>query len=155
MKKFIKFVIGLFIVIVLIVVALSAASSNSDGDGLLASLTSGFENSAANAALDASGIKEEIESTLYSKADSIAAATGLSTSEVNAAIAGLDISNWEVTTLPSSATETGSYTGTYDGTTATVTTYSDSSYVTVEVSGQEVTFSVPDSAQSYVSYLSY
>lgn len=111
--------------------------------------------SAVNSAIDASGIKGQLESSLRSKASSISAATGLPESTVNSMIDQLDISSWSVTTLPSDAQSTGSFSTTYQGTAATVTTYSDPSYVSVEMSGQNLTLAVPSSAQGYVGYLKY
>lgn len=110
---------------------------------------------AANALIDATGVKGQAESALRSNASSIAEATGLSESQVNAAIDQLDIQSWSVTALPDSAQTTGSFTTTYQGTQATVTTYSDPSYVSVNVAGQDIALSVPASAQGSLSYLSY
>ena len=105
----------------------------------------------ANAALDASGIKGQIDSTLRE----IASATGMSESQVTSAIDQLNIESWSVTALPSDASATGTFNTTYQGASATVTTYADPSYVTVDALGQELTLSVPESAQSYVSLLAY
>ena len=105
----------------------------------------------ANAALDASGIKGQIDSTLRENVS----ATGMSESQVTSAIDQLNIESWSVTTLPSNASATGTFNTTYQGASATVTTYADPSYVTVDALGQELTLSVPESAQSYVSLLAY
>ena len=110
---------------------------------------------AANAMIDASGIKERVDSALREQAPAIASATGLSTEDVTYAIDQLDISSWQATALPSDATPTGSVDATYHGIDATVTTYADPSYVTVEAYGQTVTLAVPASAQPYLPYLSY
>lgn len=112
-------------------------------------------NAAANAALDASGIKTKADSALRANAARIAEATGLSESEVNGIIDKLDISSWSITSLPSGATAQGSFQTTYNGVNATVTTYSDPSYVSVDVAGQTIALAVPQSAQQYVSYLAY
>lgn len=112
-------------------------------------------NGVANAALDASGVKGQIDSALREHASDIAAATGMSESQVTAAIDQLDIDSWNVATLPADASVAGTFDTTYQGASATVTTYADPSYVTVDALGQELTLSVPDSAQSYVSLLSY
>lgn len=109
----------------------------------------------ANAALDASGIKGQIDSTLRENVSAIASATGMSESQVTSAIDQLNIESWSVTTLPSDASATGTFNTTYQGASATVTTYADPSYVTVDALGQELTLSVPESAQSYVSLLAY
>ncbi len=115
----------------------------------------GGKNAAANAALDATGLKSKAKAALENNRDKIAAATGMSDAEVDAAIAGLDIDSWEVTSLPDGATETGTSSISYGGTDATVTTYDDPSVVTVDAYGQKVTLAVPASAQDYLPYLGY
>ena len=60
----------------------------------------------ANAALDASGIKGQIDSTLRENVSAIASATGMSESQVTSAIDQLNIESWSVTTLPSDARST-------------------------------------------------
>lgn len=152
MKKFTR---ALAITLAAIVIALGVFTLLSNtvlaGNPTIESL----KTSAVNSAIDASGIKGKLESSLRAKASSIAAATGLPESTVNGMIDQLDISSWSVTTLPSDAQEIGSFSTTYQGTAATVTTYSDPSYVSVEMAGQDLTLAVPSSAQSYVSYLKY
>lgn len=112
-------------------------------------------NGIANAALDASGVKGQIDDALRGNVSAIANATGLSESQVTAAIDQLDIESWSVTTLPADASVSGTFNTTYHGADATVTTYADPSYVTVDALGQELTLAVPDSAQQYVSLLAY
>ncbi len=119
------------------------------------SLESTLGTSIANTALDVSGVKEQIDEALRSSADAIANATGMSTDQVDAAIDELDITSWTVTTLPEDAVSTGSFDTTYQGVSATVTTYADSSYVTVSTLGQDITLAVPESAQSYIALLAY
>ena len=53
------------------------------------------------------------------------------------------------------AEKTGSANVSYSGTDATITTYDDPSVVTVTAMGQDITLAVPDSAQSYLPFLSY
>lgn len=110
---------------------------------------------AANAALDASGVKQQVDRALRSNVGAIASATGLSEPQVTEAIDSLDVTSWSVTSLPSDASATGTASGTYGDVSATVTTYDDPSYVTVEVGGQSLTLSVPESAQQYAGLLSY
>ena len=114
----------------------------------LAGLFEGGKNAAANAALDVSGLKSKAESALRGNTDRIAEATGMSSSQV-------DIQSWEVTSLPEGAEKTGSANISYSGTDATITTYDDPSVVTVTAMGQDITLAVPDSAQSYLPFLSY
>ena len=116
----------------------------------LAGLFEGGKNAAANAALDVSGLKSKAESALRGNTDRIAEATGMSSSQVDAAIDALDIQSWEVTSLPEGAEKTGSANISYSGTDATITTYDDPSVVTVTAMGQDITLAVPDSAQSYL-----
>ena len=121
----------------------------------LAGLFEGGKNAAANAALDVSGLKSKAESALRGNVDRIAEATGMSSSQVDAAIDTLDIQSWEVTSLPEGAEKTGSANARYSGTDATITTYDDPSVVTVTAMGQDITLAVPDSAQTYLPFLGY
>ena len=123
----------------------------------LAGLFEGGKNAAANAALDVSGLKSKAESALRGNTDRIAEATGMSSSQVDAAIDALDIQSWEVTNLPEGAEKTGSANISYSGTDATITTYDDPSvFVTVTAMGQDITLAVPDNlAQSYLPFLSH
>lgn len=118
-------------------------------------LSEGATNAAANAALDASGVKERVDEALRSNAGAISSATGLSESQVTEAIDSLDVTSWSAVSLPSDVTVRDTASGTHGGVTATVTTYDDPSYVTVETSGQTLTFAVPESAQGYAQLLSY
>lgn len=109
----------------------------------------------ANAALDASGVKSSIDEALRSNVESIAAATGLSNEQVETAIDELAIESWSATTLPEDASVSGTFSTSYRGSSATVTTYADPSYITVEAYGQDLTLAVPESAQQYLSLLAY
>lgn len=108
-----------------------------------------------NAAIDATGLKGRVEDALRSNTSVIAEATGMSEDQVDAAIDALDIDAWSATTLPDGVSETGSFSGSYQGATATVTTYDDPSYITVEAYGESVTLAIPESAEQYVSLLAY
>ena len=109
----------------------------------------------ANAALDASGVKSSIDEALRSNVESIAAATGLSNDQVETAIDELAIESWSATTLPEGVSVSGTFSTSYQGASATVTTYADPSYITVEAYGQNLTLAVPESAQQYLSLLAY
>lgn len=109
----------------------------------------------ANAALDASGVKSSIDEALRSNVESIAAATGLSNDQVETAIDELAIESWSATTLPEGVSVSGIFSTSYQGASATVTTYADPSYITVEAYGQNLTLAVPESAQQYLSLLAY
>ena len=109
----------------------------------------------ANAALDASGVKSSIDEALRSNVERIAAATGLSNEQVETAIDELAIESWSATTLPEGVSVSGTFSTSYQGASATVTTYADPSYITVEAYGQDLTLAVPESAQQYLSLLAY
>lgn len=159
MKKFFKTLGGVLMGIVVVFGILSVLSNT-----LLAGtpLASTFQQlggdagaAAANAALDASGIKGKIDSELRAHTGDIASATGLSEGQVESIINQIDISSWSITALPADATVAGSFQTSYQGTNVTVTTYTDPSYVSINPWGQTITLAVPESSQSYVSYLSY
>ena len=155
MKKFFKTFGGVLMGIVVVFGILSVLCSTLLAGTPLAStlqqLGGGAGATAANVALDASGIKGKLDSELRSHAGDIAAATGLSEDIINQ----IDISSWSVTTLPADATVAGSFQTSYQGTNVTVTTYTDPSYVSISPWGQTITLAVPESSQTYVSYLSY
>lgn len=115
----------------------------------------GITTAIQNQALDNLGIKSKIDSTLRNNEEAIANYTGMSESQVDDMIDDLDIQDWNATQLPSNATVANTYNGNYGGTEATITTYDDPSYVTVCANDQNITLSVPESAQSYLSYLQY
>ena len=115
----------------------------------------GAKNSTLNAVIDASGIKGKVDSELRSKAGEIAGQVGIPQSTVDSFVDGLAIEDWQVTSLPSSATETGTYSVDADGTPAQITTYDDPSIVTINAYGQSITMEIPESAQSYVSLIGY
>lgn len=115
----------------------------------------GITTAIQNQALDNLGIKDKIDSTLRDNEEAIANYTGMSESQVDDMIDNLDIQDWSATELPGNATVAHTYNGNYGGTEATITTYDDPSYVTVCANDQNITLSVPESAQSYMSYLQY
>lgn len=152
MGKIIKVFVGLIALMIVGIVALTLLPSVEGGVGEAASSA---KNAALNAALDVSGAKDRVQEALESHVGDIAAATGLSTTAVEQGIDQLAVKDWEVATLPDSAQETGTHSGSAAGISGTVTTYDDPSYVTVEAYGQTVTLQVPESAQPYLGYLSY
>lgn len=150
MKALLK-VLGAVVVAALVLVGAGALLEQA---GVETPLTQA-KNSAANAALDASGLKEKADAALRGNIDAIARKTGLPASAVESAIDSLDITSWEVTSLPAGATPTGTSAVDYDGMAATVTTYDDPAVVTVNSNGMDVTLAVPPSAQGYIRYLGY
>lgn len=115
----------------------------------------GVKNSAVNTLLNATGIKDRIDSELRTKAGAMAEQVGISQSTVDNVVDSLAIPEWEATTLPETAVQADSFNLEVAGTQTKVTTYDDPSVVTVEAMGQSVTMAVPESAQSYIPYLGY
>lgn len=147
MKKFFKTFGGVLMGIVVVFGILSVLCNTLLAGTPLASalqqLGGGAGATAANVALDASGIKGKIDGELRSHAGDIAAATGLSEGQVEDIINQIDISSWSVTTLPADATVAGSFQTSYQGTNVTVTTYTDPSYVSISPWGQTITLAGP------------
>lgn len=113
------------------------------------------KNDATNAALDASGIKQNVQDDLLKHSADIAQATGLSTDQVEAGISSLNIPNWKAITLPSDAVESAVYPLDFQGLEGNIILYDDPSYVTVDSMGQRITLAVPASAEEFLPYLSY
>ena len=113
------------------------------------------KNGAINAALDATGVKEQIDSELRNRAGAVAAEYGISQAVVDDVVDSLAITEWKATELPKGVEMTGTYTVTDNAASTTITTYDDPSVVTVDMYGQSVTLSVPESAQAYVPYFQY
>lgn len=130
------------------VFALSGANAGPASD-----LASDAKTAATNAAIDATGLKDKAKSALEDNKVSIAAATGLSETQVDQAIKALNIDGWQAASLPSTATATGTIDGSAIGMDGTVTTYDDPGYISLEAYGQTVTLAVPASAQDYLPYL--
>ena len=142
MKRVLGVFLGLIALIIVGIVGVFAFSGTGSGP-------------ASDLANDAKGLKDKAKSALEGSKASIAAATGLSESQVDQAIEQLDIDGWQAASLPSTATATGTIDGNALGINGTVTTYDDPGYVSVEVYGQTVTLAVPESAQAYLPYLAY
>ncbi len=154
MKTIIKAFVGL-IIVAIVGIGVLVILPELGIDNPVTEAVNDAKNAAANAALDASGIKEKAQAALEGNAERIAAATGMSTAQVNEAIANLDIESWRATTLPADALPAGTSNISYGGTDATITTYDDPSVVTVNAYGQNLTLEVPASAQQYLGYLEY
>lgn len=115
--------------------------------------SSSLKSNALNALVDASGIKDTVQSELDAHLDEIASAAGLSLSEAQEAVDALDVNSWTVADLPADASATATYSTAAIGVDAEVTLYDDPGYVTVETYGQTLTFAVPESAQDYASLI--
>ncbi|MDO5042902.1 MAG: hypothetical protein Q4D92_05260 [Slackia sp.] len=117
------------------------------------SASSSLKSNALNTIVDASGIKDTVQSELDAHLNEIASATGLSLSEAQEAIEALDVNSWAVADLPADASATATYSTAATGVDAEVTLYDDPGYITVEAYGQTLTFAVPESAQDYASLI--
>lgn len=114
-----------------------------------------ISSKAVDSLLSVSNVKENIDAALRSHITSISAKTGYSEAEITCAIDELDIPSWHVTPLPEDAVEISNYSTNYQDINATITTYADPNYITVEAYGQELTLEVPPTAQAYYSLLGY
>ena len=108
---------------------------------------------AANVVIESGDLKGKITTALDEYRPTIATATGMSEPEVDAAIADLDIAHWEATSLPDNIVATDTYSSTYAGIDASITTYDNPNYLTVSAYGQIITMRVPESAQSSIGSL--
>ena len=119
MIRLVKTLIGLALVAAVGVGAFSLFS----GSGFFDDAVDQATTSVTNAAIDASGIKETIQNALDTNAESIASALGVSLQDARDMIGNLDVASWQATSLPSDAQASGSYSASFDGTSANITTY--------------------------------
>ena len=115
----------------------------------------GARASAVNALLDSTGVKERLDAELRTQAERVAQQTGVPVEVLDAGIDMLDITHWEAADLPDDVAVASSFELEVEGQDVTVTAYDDPSYVTIGAFGQEVTFDVPTSAQSFTSLAPY
>lgn len=154
MKKVLGVGLGLVALVVVGAIGIFAFTGSSASTNPLGAVAQDAKAAATNAAIDASGVKSKVQDTIDTYRDDIAAATGLTGEQVDAAVNGLDIENWQATSLPSDASATSTVDGSSLGIDGSVTTYDDPSYVTITAYGQTITMSVPESAQTYLPLLS-
>lgn len=114
-----------------------------------------MQSRAPKTVFDTTGVKSTFQQALHDNASIIAQDNGLSESSVEATVTALDVPSWTAIDLPGTASEYGTYVIDCNGTEAHLITYSDKSYVTVSMLGQNTTLSVPQSAQQYMTYLGY
>ena len=161
MDKIIKALIGLIFAFIALVgifgilPQLGLESPFANFQNPLAGLFEQGKNAAANAALDATGLKSKAKAALEGNRDKIAPAPRPPPPAAPAAHPPPPHASREVTRLPAGAPEPGTSSISYGGTDATVTTYDDPGVVTVNAMGQDVTLAVPDSAQDYLPFLGY
>lgn len=151
MSKVFAILLGL---VALVVVGVMGAFALPDAtDSPLGDAAQSVKAKATNLVIDTSGIKDQVESLIEERRDDIAAATGLTATQVDEAIAQLNIAEWQAVNPPDGLTATATIDGAGIGVDGTITTYDDPGYVSVETLGQTVTFAVPESAQDYLPYL--
>ena len=154
MKKVLGVFLGLIaLIIVGAIGTLALSGPDADPENPLSTIAQDAKIAATNAAIDASGIKSKVQDAIDSNRDAIAAATGMTGEQVDAAVENLDIASWKAASLPADAAPASSIDGSYAGVDGTITTYDEPGYVTVEAYGQTVTLAVPESAQDYLSLL--
>jgi len=106
---------------------------------------------AANAALKSVDLGSVVDAQVDAHRSEIAATLGVSEDQVDEAVQQLDVSSWQVVDQPSGLTAVGTYDTTYQGQPVTLTLYDDPGYVSANMGGTDLTFAVPESAQSYVT----
>lgn len=153
MRKLLKALFSLAALAIVAALAIAALSNTAAGPVKDAADTA--KNAAANAALDASGLKSQAQSALEAQAPAIAEASGLPLSTVEAGIDALSIETWQAASLPDDAQPVRSFDAAALGGEGTVTTYADPSYLTVEAYGQSLTLQIPESAQESLGYLAF
>lgn len=152
MKKLMKAVAALLLACILIVGGGVLLAKNGV-DNPISQAADQAGAGAANAALDAIGIKERADELLRDNVTLISQKTGLPAPMVESMIDSLDIQSWQVAPLPAGAVPTGSVDLEHEGTAITLTTYDDPSIVTVETGAGAVTLAVPASTQSTIRTL--
>ncbi len=136
--------------IISIIVALAIIAA---GGWYVLTQTDLLQSHATNAILNSGIVNSQIESAIRSHEGAIAEQLGISTEQVDAIVDELDISEWKAVDKPAGLSESDKLSFDYEGTSVNATLYDDSSYVTVDVGGQEATLQVPESAQKYLSLL--
>lgn len=157
-RRSFRVIIGILLVCAIAVVAalmFAPLGNGKAGSNPIANAATTAKTNALNAAIDASGVKSAVQDALVSHSGDIAQATGLATPQVQTAIENLDIESWQAADLPANAQPKQTIDGTYAGVDASVTTYNDPGYVTVNAYGQTITLAVPASAQQSMCLLNY
>lgn len=146
---------GAIIVVVAGAACVFAITPQATNASPLEAAANSAKTAVVNQAIDASGVKNAVEDSLMAHAHDISSITGISTTQVQNVIEGLDIDDWQAVTLPADAAATATISGSAAGVPASLTTYSDPSYVTVSAYGQNIDLAVPASAQQYLPLLTY
>lgn len=153
MKKRVLKIILIVVAAAAIVIGGGIVLGKNGIDNPVSDAVEGTTYGAANAALDASGIKSQIDTALHENVDAIARETGLPSAMVSSMVDNLDVESWKVAPLPAGITETSTANIDYGGYSGQITTYDDPSVVTVITDMGSVTLEVPEKARGYVKYL--
>ena len=154
MKKFL-IAIGIVVAAAIAIIVGSIVLANNGIDNPVSDAIEGAKYDAANAALDATGIKEKVDDALRDNVDEISKQTGIPSAIVSGMVDDLDIPSWKVVKLPSNATATSTSDIDYNGYSAEITTYDDPNVITISTDAGSITLEVPESAQGYAQYLKY
>ncbi len=154
MKKLLK-ILGIVLVAAVVVVGGGVLLAKSGIDNPVNDAAEQAAYGAANATIDATGIKKQIDSALRDNAGEISRQTGLPQGVVDGMIDGLDVESWKVVPLPGSAVAERTSDISYGGYDAEIITYDDPSVVTISTGAGSVTLEVPADAQGYLQYLEY
>lgn len=154
MKKLLK-ILGIVVVAVVVVIGSGVLLAKNGIDNPVNDAAEQATYEAANAAVDATGIKKQIDSALRDNAGEISRQTGLPQGVVDGMIDGLDVESWKVVPLPGGAVAESTSDVSYGGYDAEITTYDDPSVVTVSTGSGSVTLEVPANAQGHLQYLEY
>ena len=155
MAKTMRNVVITGIVMILAAAGLSAAVLLGGCNGMSSESLEAARADAINAVVDNLGLKSKLDSELRSRGYEIVGEYGMPNELADQIIDSLAIEDWSVTTLPQDAVESSNVSLDVEGTPVDITTYEDTSVVTLGAYGQKVTFSVPQSAQVYVPYVRY
>ena len=154
MKKFLK-ILGIVVLAAVVVVGGGILLDRNGVSNPVSDVADHAAAGAANAALDATGIREQADEALRANTGAIARQTGLPEAMVVGMVDDLDIPSWKVVPLPKDAVPAGSSDVDYNGLAAEITTYNDPNVITLSTDAGSVTLEVPDKAQGYVHYLQY
>ena len=150
-RKTMRRIVALAITLILVAAGACAALFFLGSNSPLESARAG----AINTLLEQTQLKQRLEDELYMRADRFAEDTGVPVEIVNALIETLDVTHWEATTLPQGVSQTSKIDTEVAGQQLSITSYGDPSYVTLGAYGQEVTFDVPESAETLSAALPY
>lgn len=113
-----------------------------------------INTTAANTALETSGIKDQATQYLDENIGAIATVLGIPLEDAQEVVDNIAVEDWTIIELPKDAVIVGSFSYAAEGLDVEVTTHKDDSYVTFRAAGIDATFTVPVSAREYLAYLS-